>query len=1062
MKTENKKTYWKGLEQLANTTEFVKANQNEFPQHLTIKDAYGDNTGGLASSRRDFLKLMGFSLAAVSMAACDAPIRKAIPYLNKPEDIDPGIPNYYASTYMMGGEVCPVLVKTREGRPIFLEGNGLSKWTNGGINARVQASVMSLYDIEKQKSPTKNGLEIDWNTLDSEVIAALENAGQIRIITYTNTSPATKKAIADFTAKYPSTKVVVYDAESVSGLIQANKRQFGKAVVPTYNFANAEVIVGVNCDFLGGWISDIEYSYQYAQNRKVGKNKKTMSQHFQFESIMTITGASADYRTPIKPSQEGLVVANLYNQIAQALGQPTISVPSLDVPFLSLAAKKLVEKKGKSLVVAGANDVAVQVLVNAINQLLGNYGSTIEIDNPSFQKQGDDAEMAKFVEELENGSIGAVIFYNCNPVYDHPLGEKIAASISKAKISIATSDKLDETASLCTYNAPDNHFLESWNDAEVKRGMFLLTQPTISRIFNTRQVQESLLAWAGKKVDFYTYLKDYWKQNIFPLQKEEPSFETFWNRSLHDGVVEIQVPSQYVSVHQKETTSVSSSLDLSEFANAIASKYKSENTGIEVIVYANPIIGIGTQANNPILQEVPEPISRVCWGHFISVPQSMAKELGLSSFETKTNVLTLKVGDKSVTLPAVVQPGQAKNTVAIALGYGRKAGKVSIQVGGFNAFRLTSLSGGLVSYAVTEGVSIEKTDKEEHIAQTQTHHTIMGRETIIQEATLAAYQQNDQAGRYFPYITSYKGKEKPTDVTIWDVSTDGYDEKNDKKTKDTFNERLGLKADIHDYTNHHWGMVIDLNSCTGCGACVVACNLENNIVVVGKQEVIKRREMHWLRIDRYYSTDADVTNRSVEGYRMMEEAAENPEVVFQPMLCQHCNNAPCETVCPVAATTHSSEGLNQMTYNRCVGTKYCANNCPYKVRRFNWFKYHDNEDFDFHMNNDLGKMVLNPDVTVRSRGVMEKCSMCVQRIQAGKLKAKIEGRRPKDGEIVTACQAACTTGAILFGDLNDKQSAIRQLLEEELAGRAYNVLEEINVRPNVWYLTKIRNKDQQA
>ncbi|MCS6833372.1 MAG: 4Fe-4S dicluster domain-containing protein, partial [Flammeovirgaceae bacterium] len=270
------------------------------------------------------------------------------------------------------------------------------------------------------------------------------------------------------------------------------------------------------------------------------------------------------------------------------------------------------------------------------------------------------------------------------------------------------------------------------------------------------------------------------------------------------------------------------------------------------------------------------------------------------------------------------------------------------------------------------------------------------------------------------------------------------------------------KADIHDYTNHHWGMVIDLNSCTGCGACVVACNLENNIVVVGKQEVINRREMHWLRIDRYYSTDADVTNRSVEGYRMMEEAAENPEVVFQPMLCQHCNNAPCETVCPVAATTHSSEGLNQMTYNRCVGTKYCANNCPYKVRRFNWFKYHDNEDFDFHMNNDLGKMVLNPDVTVRSRGVMEKCSMCVQRIQAGKLKAKIEGRRPKDGEIVTACQAACTTGAILFGDLNDKQSAIRQLLEEELAGRAYNVLEEINVRPNVWYLTKIRNKDQQA
>jgi molybdopterin-containing oxidoreductase family iron-sulfur binding subunit len=1062
MKTENKKTYWKGLEQLANTTEFVKANEKEFPQHLTIKDAYGDNSENVSSNRRDFLKLMGFSLAAVSMAACEAPVRKAIPYLNKPEDVDPGIPNYYASTYVMGGEVCPVVVKTREGRPIFLEGNTLSKWTNGGINARVQASVMSLYDNEKVKAPSKGGAEIDWESLDKEVISALESAGQIRVVSYTNVSPSTKKALADFASKYTSSKLVTYDAESASGMIEANKRQFGKAAIPSYNFTNAEVVVGVSCDFLGGWISDIEHSYQYAQNRKVGKKKKTMSQHFQFESLMSITGASADYRTAIKPSQEGLVIGALYNEVASAVGQATISVPAFEVPFLKLAAQKLVEKKGKSLLVSGSNDVAVQVLVNSINQMLGNYGSTIDLNNPLFTKQGNDAEMAAFIEELNNGSVGAVIFYNCNPVYDHPQGAKLASAIAKAKVSISTADTLDETTSLCTYNAPDTHFLEAWNDAEVKKGMFLIGQPTIAKIFKTRQAQESFLTWAGKPTDFYSYVKENWKQSIFPLQKVESEFESFWNRSLHDGVVDVQVPNEYMSANQAPAVTAPATFELGEYANAISARYKADNSGIELLVYANTILGIGNQANNPILQEVPEPISRVCWGHFVSVPQSMAKELGFTSFETKTNIVRLKSGESTIELPVVVQPGQAKGTVAIALGYGRKTGKVAAMAGGINAFQFTSMFNGTVSYTTIDGVSVEKTSAEQHVAQTQTHHTILGRETIIQEASLAEYAQNDQAGRYFPHITGYKGAEKPNDVTLWDVSSDGYEETNNTKTKDTFNDRIGIKADTHNFNNHHWGMVIDLNSCNGCGACVVACNIENNIPVVGKQEVINRREMHWLRIDRYYSTDADITNRSIEGYRMMEEASDNPEVVFQPMMCQHCNNAPCETVCPVAATTHSSEGLNQMTYNRCVGTKYCANNCPYKVRRFNWFKYHDNKEFDFHTNNDLGKMVLNPDVTVRSRGVMEKCSMCVQRIQAGKLKAKSESRRPKDGEIVTACQAACTTGAIVFGDLNDKESKARQILEDELTGRAYNVLEEINVRPNIWYLTKIRNKEKQA
>jgi MoCo/4Fe-4S cofactor protein with predicted Tat translocation signal len=1075
---ENNKIYWKGIEQLTNDPEFVKYAEKEFPEYLKIKDAYGDNSQEeeiTGHSRRDFLKLMGFSVAAVSLAACETSVKHAIPYLNKPESVDPSIPNYYASTYMYGGESLPVVVKTREGRPIFVEGNTFSKITKGGTNARVSASVLTLYDIEKAKAPSVKGKETTWQSIDSEIIGKLASAGQVRIVSYTLTSPSTKRAIANFTAKYPNTKLVQYDAVSRYGIVQAHQKTKGKAVLPAYNFEKANIVVSIGADFLGSWISEVEHTKQFMPSRKVGKiggDKKEMSRLYSFESIMSLTGANADYRTPIKPSQEAALVAKLYNLVAAKVGKSALSFEGKDFKNLSKAADDLVANKGKSLVISGSNDTDIQVVVNGINEMLENYGQTIDTEVAySYQRQGNDGDMAAFIQEVANGGVGAVIFYNCNPVYDHPLGETLAKNIGKVTLSVASNDRLDETAKLCAYHTPDSHYLESWNDAEIKKGFYSLGQPAIGRIFNTRQMQDSLLTWAGATTDYLSFVKEYWSSTLYPLQTKETSFEGFWNRMLHNGVFETSLPATYISEHDKNL--VATPVTAFDFSSLGGELQKYKETEFELVMMENSILGNGSQANNPFLQETPDPISKVCWGNFIAVSQQDAKTLGFNLYEGTTSKGKITVNGKEAVLPVVVQPGLAKGVVGVFVGYGRDAsfGKVAKEAAGVNMYPFMQVEGTVRS--IRTGVTLAATEeKGVKVAQTQTYQTFMGRETIIQETVLSAYQKDEKAGRYFPKVTTAKGKVNPTELSAWDIKGDGYqakhneipeklDAETEKVKSNLWNEKhpLGKNlVDAHVYPNHHWGMAIDLNSCTGCSACVVACHLENNVPIVGSDQVIKRREMHWLRIDRYYSSIVPTTSKD---YDMLMEASENPEVVFQPMMCQHCNNAPCETVCPVAATTHSSEGLNQMAYNRCIGTKYCANNCPYKVRRFNWFKFFGNDEFDYNTNNDLGRMVLNPDVTVRSRGVMEKCSMCVQRTQAGKLKAKVEQRPLQDGEVITACASACPADAIIFGDLNNPESKITKVLDHEVNNRAYNVLSEINTRPNIWYLTKIRNKEQE-
>jgi len=1025
---QTKKRYWKGLEQLRNDPEFVKNADKEFPEYLPLAESKGDN--GLSNTRRDFLKMMGFGISAATLAACEAPVRKAIPYVVKPVDVDPSIPNYYASTYIDGGDYCSIVVKTREGRPIKIEGNNRSEVTQGGTNAQVQASVLSLYDKQRLQGPVMNGQATSWGELDQDIRQKLRQ-GNTALVSYTILSPTTQKAIDELLAAYPGMEHIQYDPVSVDGMLEANRSSFGKYAVPTYDFSKADVIVSFSADFLGTWIAPIIYAKQYAETRKVSQGKKTMSRHYQFEAALSLTGANADYRSQIKLSQEGTIIAQLYNMIAAQAGGSRVNAPEVaDVKFLEKAANDLLGARGKSLVVSGSNDPAVQGMVNAINNLLGNYGQTLDIDQPSYYRKGSNRDMERMVSRIAQGQLKGAIFYNCNPVYDFYQGEQLGEALANAAVSISTSDRLDETASLASHVAPDHHYLESWNDAMPQQGQLSLMQPAITPIFNTRQAQSSFLTWANSsETDYYTYLRSNWQSTAYAGQTEYANFDMFWDAALYDGVLETSMGT--ASVDESEpTTPASFSGNPSSYASSISNNYDASSEGLELVLYQKVGIGTGRQANNPWLQEMPDPISKACWDNYVAIPQRMARELDLSMSEGRTKKARVTVGERSIVLPVLVQPGQAPGTISIALGYGRaKAGKVADGLGQ-NVYPMTTKVNGHAAYFNTD-VQFELLDEVYQIAQTQTHQTYMGRETVIQDALLSEYKENPKAGRYEFKVETYSGPMDPEDISLWKG---------------------------HKYPNHHWVMSIDLNSCIGCGACTVACQVENNVPVVGRQEVINRRDMHWIRIDRYYSSDA------VEDLEEMEIASDNPEVTFQPMLCQQCNNAPCETVCPVAATTHSTEGLNQMTYNRCIGTRYCANNCPYKVRRFNWFKYHDNKQFsDVNpaMNDELGKMVLNPDVTVRARGVMEKCTFCVQRIQAGKLEAKKEGRRPKDGEINTACATACPTEAITFGDYNDPNSRISQLVTQEMDGRAYNVLHEIGVKPNIWYLTKIRNKDAQ-
>lgn len=1004
MELNNK--YWKGIEEAERHPDFMQSKGNEFHEALPLEEVLDATDFDLSSNRRDFLKYFGFSVSAVALAACQkTQVKYAIPYVVKPGNVNPGNANYYASTCGGCNTGCGVIVKTREGRPIKLDGNEHSPVSKGALCATGQASILSLYDINRLANPLVKGKEEkDWAKIDSGIIARLNSIaagnGGIRIVTGTGNSPSFERALSVFKTKYPTTEVVTYDAVSYSGILLANEQSFGKRVLPSYNFDKAEVIVSFGADFLGTWISPVEYTKQWVTNRN--PKNGTLSRHYQFESILSLSGSNADVRVPMRESKEGLYLISLYNEIAKLSGAAQLPVAQnaeLAGNAIQNAAKDLFAAKGKSLVISKSNQIDHQILVNGINMMLGNYGTCIDLDNYSNQSRFVESAFEKFVADLNSGVVKGVIFINSNPVYSYYNSAQLVAGLKKATLVVSTSDQKDETSDLAEYVCPDTHFLESWADAEPKLGVVSFTQPTISPVFNSRQALESVLIWAGTaaaSAGAYQFIQATWSAAGVDA----------WNKSIHDGVMIKPALQASVPSFASSLTEVA--------ARLVASTPKTEDA--EVIVYQKIGIRDGSMANNPWLHEVPDPISKVCYDNYLSLSKTDAAKKGVK----QNDVVNLTVGNVKINgIPVLIQPGQARGTYAIAMGYGRtQSGKVGAGLGK-NAYPLLKMVNGTTAYHVHGPVSFEATGETYEIAQTQTHHTIEGRD-FIREATLDEYKKN-------PYVTN---EHKIDLVSLWQE---------------------------YDYTTgHKWGMAIDLNACTGCGACVVSCHIENNVPVVGRAEIRLRREMHWMRIDRYYSfyTPEKYLTREKEIDKMENSLYDNIRVVHAPVMCQHCDHAPCETVCPVLATTHSIEGLNQMTYNRCIGTKYCGNNCPYKVRRFNWFRYNDNDQFDNYFNNDLGKMVINPDVTVRTRGVMEKCSFCVQRIQAGKLSAKREGRKVKDGEIKTACAAACPANAIVFGDMNDPNSEISKLYKNE---RAYHMLEEVGIKPSVSYLTKIRN-----
>lgn len=1055
----NTRKYWNSLEQYNNESQFVEKAEKEFAEELPVEKILGDEDLSEAStSRRDFLKFVGFGVAAASLAACETPVIKSIPYVVKPEEVTPGIANYYASTFFDGSEYCSILVKTREGRPIFIKGNAMSPVTGGAISARSNSSVLGLYDSGRLTVPTIKGADATWSKVDEQVVAALKAAqqkgGKVRFLSQTEISPSTKAAINQLASAYMAEgsgidfKHVQYDAVSYDGMIAANEKSFGKAIVPDYKFQNAKVIVSFGADFTGTWLNGIEYNRHYVTRRK--PEGEWMSRHYQFEGTHTMTGSGADIRGAVKPSQQGMAIATLYNMVAKMAGKAAISgVKKLDddndlMKKLQHAAKDLWKAKGAAIVIAKSNDVNTQVLINGINDMLMSYGSTIDLRTSLNTKQGRDQEMINLVKEMNSGKVDVLFVYNTNPVYSAK-AYGFEKALSKVKTSISFADRLNETGSQCTVNATDNHFLESWNDFNPKSGEYSLAQPTISPLFNTRQAQQSLLKWAGDTRNYYDFIRENWKKEVFANQNKYTFFDSYWNQTLHDGVASVAM-----------ATTMEMDVFNGNVAEAGANVIKNtKSTGIDVELVLEYNMGEGQQANNPWLQELAHSVSRITWDNYIAMnPTDMTGEIGNFNIylgeQAPASLATLKVGNKSITLPVVSVPGQRKGAVSIALGYGRtKAGKTVAQgdskVGeektiGQNAFDLLSLVGGSQSLTLT-GASIEATTETYPIASTQTHHTMMGRK-IVNETSLQTFKKHDKE--------------------YWNPSS----EIPDSYGKKTHTSKLDLWS-VHDLEiGHRWGMTIDLTACNGCGACVTACHIENNVPVVGKDEVRRTRTMNWLRIDRYFSSDMtkmkgrDEEVSKIDMYGQMEIPSAYPETVYQPVMCQHCNHAPCETVCPVAATTHSNEGLNQMTYNRCIGTRYCANNCPYKVRRFNWFNYIGDSKFS-EVNpsqDDLGRMVLNPDVVVRSRGVMEKCSFCVQNIQAAKLTAKKEGRKVREEDVDCACGTACSNGAISFGDLNDKSHTVTQMAAND---RSYNLLEEVGTQPNVYYMTKIRNVDEE-
>lgn len=1000
--------YWLSLDQWRQDPEFQKLAEKEFlssPLAEDLSASSSSSEGGWA--RREFLKLMGASLALTSFGCVRRPAQKIVPYVRKPKEIREGIANYYSSAYSDNGEVFGLVVTTREGRPIKADGNPDHPLNEGGMSARAHSHLLELYDPDRLTTATRNiqndertnrdTVSISYDLADEEIAERL-NQGSVGILTGSLVSPSKRQLLSEFRSAFGA-RHYVWEPVGAEAFRKGQEASFGQAVVPRLRLDRAQYIVAVNSDILGSYLQPTEAQKGFAKGRNPNSE---MNRLVVFESLLSLTGANADFRVRIRPSDSAKVILGLLHEIVVrgrhsrfANDSAVLSVLrdysnvaeeiGVDPNLFAEMAENLWENRGRSLVVAG-EDLQAQIASNLLNAALGNDGVTVDYRrSPNVGFQGDSKALKDLVSDIEAGRIEHLIIYGVNPQYSAPENSGYREAIKKLRTAIYMGTHNDETGLTCDYVLPDHHAMENWGDIEGQRDVLAIQQPTIRPLGETRAFEDSLISLARKAgktgaVTRYETWYDYLQAQVKP----KVGGDSGWQELLQKG---------YVDLSRGQRNGTDGSRNFNNAALRQLRRRDTPKSDLELVLYSTVGLRDGSLANVSWLQEFPDPVTKICWDNYLTVSPRLASQRGLSQGQ----VVKLKVGNKTLEVPVHIQAGQADSALGLAVGYGRSAGGKVCSGVGVNAFPVAHLTETGVRYSGLSA-TIEPTRSRYPLASVAGHHSMEGRQIVV-EATLEQYRQKPDAN-----IKRYK----------------------------TFSAWSG-----HEYKGHKWGMSIDLSSCTGCSACVVACQSENNIPVVGKRNVLNGRIMQWIRIDRYYVGEP-----------------ENPDTVFMPMLCQHCDNAPCETVCPVLATIHSDEGTNDMIYNRCVGTRYCANNCPYKVRRFNWFNY-TNIRSPLHM-------ALNPEVTVRSRGVMEKCTFCIHKIQQARHDAEyIKGRKGDehgkviaDGEVITACQASCPTGAIVFGDVNDPESKVSQAQGEE---RTYTVLEETNVQPAVKYKTKIRN-----
>ncbi|WP_337865855.1 TAT-variant-translocated molybdopterin oxidoreductase [Ignavibacterium sp.] len=1003
--------YWRSFEELYKNEKTLEARHHEFADGVTDDFNPNENLSGI--SRRKFLALLGASAALAGVACSDYRDKgEIVPYNVKPEEIIIGRPNYYASACTVCANACGILIKTREGRPIKIDGNPEHPVNQGKICAKGQANILNLYDPERLQQPlkkTSTGFDtIEWNKVDKDIIAALSMAGskEIAIVSHTITSPTTIKVLEEFKSKFPSTKIYSYELFNSSSRNSAWAKCYGSGSFPLIKWNEAKVIVSLESDFLGVEGNTVENKRLFAEGRDA--NNKSFSRLYVIESSMTLTGMNADYRMRLKPEQQFAFVMSLMSELNKkgAISTSIASDYNLDTIVQKFNLNKervnhlvndIAENKGKSILFAG--DLLpenVHIAINILNDLLGNNklyrtdSSEINLMNLSSLD-----ELKELTDKIGNGQVAAVIHLDCNPVYHFPVDLNYKNLLAKIPTVVTFTERLNETSQYSNYVLPLNHNFESWGDAKTRTGLISLQQPVIAPLHNTRQTESILLTWISTNPETYSeklyhdYLMKNWETNIYPTLKSKIEFKQLWFGALHDGFA-----------LTNESTPTVSNINLSAL-NGVNSN--SESNDFTLVLRESYQVGDGRFANNGWLQELPHPVSKITWDNYAAISHNTAKSLNVEN----DDLVEVSVGERKLTLPVFIQAGNADNTITIELGYGREFSGIVASGVGFNANSLLSANPEFSNWIYTNA-SVKKAGGKYSLASTQEHHAFDNPRTqdlhlkrhIIQEGTVALYEKKPD------FIHEHRPKELESVYTPFQ------------------------------YNEMKWGMAIDLNKCLGCGDCVVACNVENNVPVVGKDQVLESREMQWLRIDRYYSGSPD-----------------DPRVSVQPMLCQHCDQAPCENVCPVVATIHSPDGLNQMVYNRCVGTRYCSNNCPYKVRRFNFFNFRDHFR-DGYQESSIFTLIFNPEVTVRSRGVMEKCTFCVQRIEEARSEATRKGIPIKGTDVKTACQEACPTNAIQFGDINGKDAEFYKYRTHELG---YYVLEELNVRPNVTYIAKLRN-----